>query len=58
LKIVKGKPIKSIRVKVHLDISIMHPLGTKNLTNKRKFISKGVLKTRSNSNPSKFTTTL
>jgi len=33
LKILKEKPIKSIRIKAHLNISIMHPLGIKILTN-------------------------
>jgi hypothetical protein len=47
------KPIKSIRIKAHLDISIMYPLGIQILTNTKKIISKGLLKTRSNSNPSK-----
>jgi hypothetical protein len=28
--------IKSIRIKAHLDITIMHPLGTKVLTNEKK----------------------
>jgi hypothetical protein len=32
LKILKEKPIKSIRIKAHLDISIRYPLGIKNLT--------------------------
>jgi hypothetical protein len=45
------KPIKSIRIKVHLDISIMDPLGIKNLINTERIISKGLLKTRSNSDP-------
>ncbi len=36
LKILKTKPIKSIRIKSHLDISIMYPLGTKNLRNKKQ----------------------
>jgi hypothetical protein len=40
LKFVKGKPIKSIRLKDHLDISIMCPLGTKNLINKKKSFEK------------------
>jgi hypothetical protein len=40
LKILKTKPIKSIRIKTHLDISIMYPLGTKNLRNKNKIHSK------------------
>jgi hypothetical protein len=53
LKILKRKPIKSIRIKSYLDISIMYPLGTKILTNKKKFISKGLLKTRSNFDLSK-----
>jgi hypothetical protein len=30
------KEIKSIRIKAHLDITIMHPLGTKFLTNEKK----------------------
>jgi hypothetical protein len=47
LKILKRKPIKSIRIKVYLDFSIMYPLG------KKKFISKGLLKTRSNFHLSK-----
>jgi len=29
LKFLKEKPIKSIRIKTHLDISIMYPWGTK-----------------------------
>jgi hypothetical protein len=53
LKIQKEKPIKFIRIKAQLHISIMYSWGTKNLTNKKKFISKGLWKTRSNSNPSK-----
>jgi hypothetical protein len=43
LTILKEKPIKSIRIKAHLNISIMNPWGTK-----KKFISKELLKTRSN----------
>jgi hypothetical protein len=53
LKILKEKPIKFRRIKIHLDVSIMYPLGTKNLKNKKKFITKGLLKSRSNSKPSK-----
>jgi len=53
LKIIKEKPIKSIRIKVHLSIPIMYPWGTKFLRNKKKIISKVLLKTRSNSDPSK-----
>jgi hypothetical protein len=53
LKILKEKPINCIRIKYHLDISIMYPLGTKNLTNKKKVILKGLLKTRSNFDLSK-----
>jgi hypothetical protein len=50
LKILKEKPIKSIRIKAHLNISIMYPLGIKKLTNKKqKLISKRLLKIRSNS---------
>jgi hypothetical protein len=52
--ILKEKPIKFIRIKNHLDISIMYPLGIKNLTNEKKIILKGVLKTMSNFDPSKF----
>jgi hypothetical protein len=48
LKILREKSIKSIRIKAHLNISIMYPLGTKNLTNKKIYISKGLLKTRFN----------
>jgi hypothetical protein len=33
LKIPKKKPIKSIRIKTHLNISIMYPLGTKEKEN-------------------------
>jgi hypothetical protein len=51
--ILKEKPIKSIRIKAHLNISITYSLGTTKLTNEKKIISKGLLKTRSNSNPSK-----
>jgi len=36
LKILKEKPIKSIRIKACLDISIMYPLGIKILINKKK----------------------
>jgi len=48
LKILKEKLIKSIRIRAHLDISIMYPMRTKNLRNKKKFNSKGLLKARSN----------
>jgi hypothetical protein len=48
LIILKKKPIKSIRIKAHLNISIMNPWGTKKKETKKKFISKGLLKTRSN----------
>jgi hypothetical protein len=53
LEILEKKPIKSIRIKTHLNILIMYPLGIEILTNTKKFISKGILKIRSNSNPSK-----
>jgi len=53
LEILKKKPIKSIRIKAHLNILIMYPLGIEILTNTKKFISKGILKIRSNSKPSK-----
>jgi hypothetical protein len=36
LKILKEKHIKSIRIKAHLNISIMCPLGTKNLQMEKK----------------------
>jgi hypothetical protein len=38
LKILKGKPIKFIRIKNHLGISIMYPLGIKVLTNKKNYL--------------------
>jgi hypothetical protein len=53
LKILKEKPIKSIKIKSHVDISIMYPWGKKNLRNKKKFNSKGLLKARSNFDLSK-----
>jgi hypothetical protein len=40
LEILRIKPIKSIRIKAHLDISIMQPLGIKILINKRKSFQK------------------
>ncbi len=40
LKILKEKPIKSIKIKAHLDISIMYSLGTKKFTNKKKSFQK------------------
>jgi hypothetical protein len=40
LKIVKTKSIKSIRIKAHLDISIMYQSGTKFLSNKIKSFQK------------------
>jgi hypothetical protein len=36
LKILKEKPRKSIRIKTHLNISIMYPLGINFLINKKK----------------------
>jgi len=53
LKIPKEKPINSIRRKAHSNISIMYPLSIKILTNEKRIISKGFLKTRSNSYVSK-----
>jgi hypothetical protein len=53
LEIMKEKPIKSIRIKSYLYISIIYPLGIEILTNKKKFISKGLLKIRSNFDLSK-----
>jgi len=58
LKNPKRKPINSIRIKAHLDISIMYPLGIKHLTNKKIIISKGLLKTSSNFDLQKFITTI
>ncbi len=52
-KILKEKLIKFIKIKAHLDFSITYPLGTKNLSNEKKIISKKLLKTRSNFDPSK-----
>jgi hypothetical protein len=37
LKILKEKPIKSIRIKSHLDISITYPWSTKHLRKKKSF---------------------
>jgi len=53
LKILKEKPINSIKIKSHLNISIMYPLGINFLTNKKKIIPKGLLKVRSYSYLSK-----
>ncbi len=36
LKILKEKPMKSLRIKAHLDNSIMYPLDTQNLINEKK----------------------
>jgi hypothetical protein len=52
LKILEKNPINFIRIKAHLDISILYPWGTKKKL-KKKIISKGLLKTRSNFDPSK-----
>jgi hypothetical protein len=40
LKILKEKFIKSIKIKAHLDFSIMYPWGTKNLRKKIKSFQK------------------
>jgi len=53
LEVLKENPIKSIRIKPHLDISIMYPLGIIFLTNTKKFISKGLSKIRFNFDLSK-----
>jgi hypothetical protein len=53
LKIFFKKPIRSRRIKSHLDISIMYPLGIEILTNTKKFISKGLYKIRFKFDPSK-----
>jgi hypothetical protein len=52
LEILKEKPIKSLRIKAHSNISIMYPLGTEILTNKKNHF-KRTFKTRSNFDPSK-----
>jgi len=39
-KILKEKPIKSIRIKAHLSVPIMYPWGTKILRNKKKSFQK------------------
>jgi hypothetical protein len=52
LEILKEKPIKSLGIKTHSNISIMYPLGIKNLTNKKNHF-KRTFKTRSNFVPSK-----
>jgi len=44
LKILKEKPIKSIRIKTHLGIPIMYPWGTKSLRNKNKMHFKRIFK--------------
>jgi hypothetical protein len=36
LEIIKKNPIKSIRIKAHLDISIMYPMGIEILINIKK----------------------
>jgi hypothetical protein len=53
LKILKENPIKCIRIKAHLNILIMDPLGINILINIKNFISKGLLKIRFNFDPSK-----
>jgi hypothetical protein len=58
LKILKEKLIKSIRIKVHLTVPIMYPWGTIFLKNKKKIISKKLLKTRSILTLQKFITTI
>jgi hypothetical protein len=57
LKILKEKPIKSIKIKAHLNISIMCPLGIKNLTNERNIHFKKTFKNKVQfgySSPKKF----
>jgi len=49
LKNLKNKPIKSIRIKAHLSVPIIEKI----LRKKKKIISKGLLKTRSNFDTSK-----
>jgi len=48
LKVLKEKPISSIRIKAHLNVPIMYPWDTKILGNKEKNHFKRTLKTRSN----------
>jgi hypothetical protein len=58
LKILKEKPIKSIRIKAHLNLSSMYPLGTTFLINEKNKISKGLLKKVSILTFQKFITTV
>jgi hypothetical protein len=53
LEVLQEKPIKSIKIKPYLDISIMYSLGIEILTNKRKIISKRLSKIRFNFDLSK-----
>ncbi len=53
MEILKENPIKSIRIKTHLEVSIMYPLGLMFLINTKKFISKRLLKIRFNFDLSK-----
>jgi hypothetical protein len=53
LEILKEIPIKCTRIKAHLNILIMDPLGIEILINIKKFISKGLLKIRFNFDPLK-----
>jgi hypothetical protein len=53
LEILKENPIKSMKIKTHLNISIMYPLGLNVLINEKKISSKKLLKIRFNSDLSK-----
>jgi hypothetical protein len=46
LKILKEKPIKSIRIKAHLSVPTMYPWGTKFVKNKNKIHFKGTFQNK------------
>jgi hypothetical protein len=50
--------MKFIKIKSHLNISFMYPLGKEILTNKKYIISKGLWKQGSNLTFQKFITTI
>jgi hypothetical protein len=52
LQILKEKLIKSTRIKAHLDFSFV-PIEHRNFDKHKKIISKGLLKIKSNFDPSK-----
>jgi hypothetical protein len=53
LEILKENPIKSIKIKTHIYISIMYQYFLIFLVNTKKFISKRLLEIRFNFDPSK-----